>query len=81
MCLPQSMLLMQSLQLMVRLPIAMTQHLLQLLFTLTSDSLIQGHQLSNALLLGQHHLHATLTAMLHVVLADSKVANDCMSGG
>ena len=81
MCLPQTMLLMQSLQLVVRLPIVMTQHLLQLLLTLTSDSLIQGHQLSNTLLLGQHHLHATLAAMLHVMLADSHVADHWLSGG
>jgi len=72
---------MQSLQLMVGLPIAMAQHLLQLLFSLASDSLIQGHQLSNTLLLGQHHLHTTLAAMSHETLANSKVAKDCMSGG
>ena len=75
------MLLMQSLQLVVRLPVAMAQHLLQLLLSLASDSLIQPHQLSNTLLLGQHHLHATSTAILHVMLADSNVADACLSGG
>jgi hypothetical protein len=78
---PQVMLLMQGLQLVVMLPIAMAQHLLQLLFSLAPDSLIQGHQLSNTLLLGQHHLHAALAAMLHVTLADSNVADDYLSGG
>ncbi len=75
------MLLMQSLQLVVRLPIAVAQHLLQLLLGLASDSLIQGHQLSNTLLLGQHYLHAALPVMLHVMLADDNVAKDRISGG
>ncbi len=58
---PKGVLLLNSLQLLL-LPMIRPQHLPQLLFTLTPDCLIQGHQLSNALLLSQHHLPTKQTS-------------------